>query len=91
MKLGYVHSLIDGIDYCRREKPEKVFIIGGGEIYHQAIGIADELIISHIKFEAEGEIYFPNIPSEDWDIVSRQDREKFEIVTYTRIHEQKQN
>ncbi len=38
---------------------EKVFIIGGGEIYKQSINLVDEMLISFMKFEAEGDVLFP--------------------------------
>jgi len=79
-----VHSLNDGIEYCKKVKPEKIFIIGGGEVYKQAIEIADEMIISYMKFDADGEINFPGITENDWEINSRDDREKYEVVKYTR-------
>ena len=82
------HSLNQSIDYCFKKKHEKIFIIGGGEIYKQAIPIADELIISHLKFEAEGEIKFPEIDYEEWQKISTEDRKQFEIVRYARLNGQ---
>ena len=79
-----VHSLSEGIEYCKITSPEKIFIIGGGEVYKQAIEIADQLIISNMNFDAEGEINFPKISENDWEEEYREDREKFEIVKYTR-------
>jgi dihydrofolate reductase len=78
------HSLDESIDYCKSQKFEKVFVIGGGQIYKQAIPIADEMILSFMKFEAEGEVKFPEIKSEIWHIVSTEEREKFEIKKYVR-------
>ena len=79
-----VYSLKEGMEHCKIANPEKLFVIGGGEIYKQAIEIADEMIISYMKFGAEGEINFPEISENNWEIASREDREKFEIVKYTR-------
>jgi len=79
-----VYSLKEGIEHCKIASPEKLFVIGGGEIYKQAIEIADEMIISYMKFDAEGEINFPEISENNWEVASRDDREKFEIVKYTR-------
>jgi dihydrofolate reductase len=78
------HSLEESINYCKSKKYEKAFIIGGGEIYKQAMLIADELILSFMKFEAEGEVKFPEIISETWQLLSTEDREKFEIKKYVR-------
>jgi dihydrofolate reductase len=78
------HSLDESIQYCKSQKFEKVFIIGGGQIYKQAMPIVDELILSFMKFEAEGEVKFPEIKSDTWQLVSTEDREKFEIKKYVR-------
>ncbi len=63
---------------------EKIFIIGGGEIYRQALQLADELILSFMKFEAEGEVKFPEIKNDIWQKVSLEDKEQFEIIRYVR-------
>lgn len=80
------HSLEDAVSYCKLKGEDKIFITGGGEIYRQSISLADEMIISYMKFDAEGEITFPDFSNDDWKIVSRDDREQFEIVTYKRKH-----
>lgn len=78
------HSLNEAIDYCRTLDTEKTFIIGGGEIFEQGIYLADEMIISHLDFEAEGEVYFPEIDEKFWKIESREKRNQFDIVRYIR-------
>jgi dihydrofolate reductase len=79
-----VHSLNEAIEHCKLLNKEKIFITGGGEIYKQSISIADEMIISHMKFEAEGEVKFPDIDMNEWYIDSKDNRDQFEIVTYKR-------
>jgi dihydrofolate reductase len=78
------YSLEESISYCESKKYENVFIIGGGKIYSQALLLADELILSFMKFEAEGEIIFPEIKTDVWKLVSTEDREQFEIRGYVR-------
>lgn len=79
-----VHSLNEAIGHCKLLNKEKIFITGGGEIYKQSISVADEMIISHMKFEAEGEVKFPDIDMNEWYIESKDNRDQFEIVTYKR-------
>ena len=79
-----VLSLNEAIEYCKSLNQEKIFITGGGEIYKQSISIADEMIISHMKFDAVGEVKFPEIDMNEWYIDSKDDREQFEIITYKR-------
>ena len=78
------HSLDEAINYCESKNTAKAFIIGGGQIYKQAISKADELILSFMKFVAEGEVKFPEINYEDWQQISSEDRERFEIRKYKR-------
>lgn len=80
-----LHSLEDAVEYCRRKSEKQIFIIGGGEIYRQAISLADEMIISVMKFEAEGEVKFPHFSKNLWKVVSTEDHEQFEIFRYERI------
>ncbi len=80
----FVLSLNEAIEYCKSLNKEKIFIAGGGEIYKQSISSADEMIISHMNFEAEGEVKFPEIDMNEWYIDSKDDREQFEIITYKR-------
>ncbi len=77
-------SIDEAIKYCKTLKPEKIFIIGGGEIYRQAILFVDEMIITFMKFEAEGEVKFPKINNDDWNIEKINDHELFEIFRYVR-------
>jgi len=78
------HSLQEAIEYCRTKNSEKAFIIGGGQIYNQAILFADKMILSFMKFEAEGDVKFPEINYNDWQVDSKEDREKFEIKRFVR-------
>ena len=83
-EIKFFHSLEESISYCTSKAHEKIFIIGGGEIFKQALLIANEMILSFMKFDAEGEVFFPEIISEKWQIVSTEDREQFEIRKYVR-------
>jgi dihydrofolate reductase len=83
------YSLKESLEYCLSLGQEKVFITGGGEIYKQAINIADEMILSFLNFDAEGEVYFPKIDMQIWKEESRDERNDFEIVRYVRIEKLK--
>lgn len=80
------HSLDESINYCKSKKYEKAFIIGGGNIYSQSMPIATEMILSFMKFEAEGEVTFPKIKPDTWQLVSTEDREQFEIRRYVKLN-----
>lgn len=50
---------------------EKVFVIGGGNLYHQAILLADRIIVSEVKASPYGDTYFPEIDNRCFKEVSR--------------------
>lgn len=77
-------SLEKAFNYCEKNNYEKIFVIGGGEIYSQAINLVDEMIISRMKFKAEGEVKFPTITETDWKVEKIMDRELFEVFIYRR-------
>ncbi len=83
-ELNIFYSLNDAIDYCKSLNVEKIFITGGGEIYKQSISMADEMIISYMNFDSEGEVEFPEFIVDDWEITNRDKRDQFEIVYYSR-------
>lgn len=77
-------SLEDAIDYCKKNNFEKIFIIGGAEIYKLALPIVNEMIISRMKFDAEGDVYFPKFDESEWIKEKIMDKELFEVYHYRR-------
>ena len=77
-------SLDKAIEHCKNINSERIFIIGGGEIYRQAITFVDEMIITFMKFEAEGDVKFPKINDGEWKRDKIKDHELFEIFRYLR-------
>ena len=56
-----VSSLDEALELC--SSSNEAFIIGGGEIYSQAINRVDKLYITHIEKEFKADTFFPEIPS----------------------------
>lgn len=77
-------SLEEAIDYCKSLNPEKIFIIGGAEIYKQSFDIVDEMIISYMKFDADGDVKFPEFDKQKWLAEKISDHDLFEIFRYVR-------
>jgi len=47
----------------------EVFIIGGGELYHQTLSMATRLLITHVDTEiADADTYFPEIDTEQYAV-----------------------
>ena len=70
-ELKVVGSLQEGIEVARRAMEQELFIIGGGEVYRQAMSLADRLYITEIKHQFEGDTYFPSFDRSEWQETSR--------------------
>ncbi|MFC3414390.1 dihydrofolate reductase [Algoriphagus hitonicola] len=81
----------DAFRFCNKLNVDKLFIIGGGEIYKQTLPLADELILTEVEAELEGDTYFPDFDPEDWKITfeeyhpaDEKHRYAFRFVDYER-------
>lgn len=61
----------------------QISVIGGGQIYALAIGLADELVLTEVDADIEGDTVFPAIDSNLWQKVSLSDPVKTEKDTHT--------
>ncbi|KAA1178882.1 dihydrofolate reductase [Rhizobium tropici] len=72
--IAVVHSLEEGIEaasrLARESDVDEICILGGGEIYRQAIGVADRLLITHVEADVEGDTAFPAIDPAIWQAES---------------------
>jgi dihydrofolate reductase len=62
------YSIEDAI--AKMKKGEENFIIGGGSIYKQFLPLADKLYITRVHQDFEGDVFFPEIKPEEWDLLS---------------------
>lgn len=73
------HSLEDALNRVKNDS--EVFIIGGGEIYKEAISKADKLYITRIHHKFDGDVFFPEIGKEWFEAINN-DFEKDEKNKY---------
>ena len=66
-----VHSLEEAV--AMFDKSEEVFIIGGAQIYAQALAVADRIYLTVIDKEYEGDTSFPEIDYSAWKEISREE------------------
>jgi dihydrofolate reductase len=67
----------------------QVFVIGGAELYAEALPLADELQVTEIDAEVEGDVFFPTWDRAEFDELSREehvsgDGVAFAFLTYAR-------
>ena len=74
------HSLTEAVEMF--DSSEEVFIIGGAQIYSQAMPIADRLYLTIIDKEYEGDSSFPEIDYNSWRQISCEKFERGEEFEY---------
>jgi len=64
------HCLQDALELADQqatiEAAEEVMVMGGGEIYTQAIDFAQRLYITEVKVDVEGDTRFPEFADSQW-------------------------
>lgn len=62
------HSIKEALALCNPE--EENFIIGGAEIYEQAMDVVEKIYFTLIYAEFDADAYFPPILNDLWQLVS---------------------
>lgn len=64
------HSLESCLNWYAGEEEKTVFIIGGGEIYRQALDLkcVDEMYITHVDAVYGADTFFPEFDEDKWTI-----------------------
>lgn len=75
-------SLEEAFNFCETKGFEKVFIIGGSQIFNEAISKADKIILSRMKFNSKGDKFFPEINSLHWFLTEAVEYWDFTLLTY---------
>lgn len=70
------HSLQEAI--AMAEGDEEIFIIGGAQIYAEALSVADRMYITRVERDYEGDTSFPEIDYSKWRLVSEERYERGE-------------
>lgn len=87
-------DLKDAISKAEETNCKEIFVIGGGEIYKQAILLADKIYITRVHAELEGDTFFPVINESEWSLVSNEDfpaDEKHKYAYSFQVWDKKQN
>lgn len=71
---------------CSPFNPKKIFIIGGADVYNQAINYAHKLVLTVFPCEKEADAFFPRF-GEEWVLAEEKvsTESNFVIQTYERI------
>lgn len=91
-----VNSLADALDQAEDlafiNGAEEVMVIGGAQIYTEALRKADRLYLTEVHAEVEGDAHFPEFDQADWQEQAREDFEaqapnpyNYSFVVYDKV------
>ncbi len=85
-----VHSLAEALHHAGLD--DAPLVIGGGEIFAQALPLAERLHVTWVEAEIEGDTHFPAWNPHDWRLVGEQrhradakNQYDFTFATYIRV------
>lgn len=85
-------SVEEAFIFCNKTDVERLFIIGGGQIYQETIDSCDVLEVTEVEATPEGDTFFPEIDLRIWKEVEREsfpadekNEYPFAFVTYKKI------
>jgi dihydrofolate reductase len=63
--------VVDSLEKALQVVPEfeDVYVIGGGEIYQQALAVSDKIELTRVHAEFDADTFFPKLNPEHWKIV----------------------
>jgi dihydrofolate reductase len=76
---------------AERRGAEEIMVIGGSDVFAEAMPLADRLEITHVHASPEGDVYFPAIDPKRWREIKREERDagpddsaSFAVAAYLR-------
>ena len=64
-----VQTVDAALALARKDDPPEIAVIGGGEIYRLFLPIADQIYLTEVDIEAEGDTVFPKLSADQWELV----------------------
>jgi dihydrofolate reductase len=84
-------TVVHSLEEVKQTKQEEIFVIGGAQIFEQALPLADRLYVTHIHETFEGDTFFPDFNEEEWKVVKQEQGMRdeknpyeFEFIVYER-------
>ena len=75
-------SLEDAIKAAAETDANEAFVIGGGEIFRQALPLTTRIVLTRVHTAIEGDAFFPELDPDSWEMEWHQDHEADEKHAY---------
>lgn len=63
-----VHSIDAAVEIAESQHETELFIIGGGEIYSQALPLCDAVLLTRVHAQPDGDAFFPAMDPGVWEL-----------------------
>lgn len=70
------------IEALAAHETKSIFVIGGADVYAQAMPLANRLEITRVDQDVDGDTFFPPIDESEWTETQRWERDGFTFLTY---------
>lgn len=77
-------SLASALEAAHHGGDDSPFVIGGAELYAQALPLATRLELTEVHETVEGDVYFPIYDPLAWQLTHREEHEGFAFASYVR-------
>lgn len=66
-------SLDAGIRLAEAAGEEELFVIGGGQVFAEALPLAQRIYLTRVQAEVDADVFFPEFDEAQWQLVSQRD------------------
>lgn len=70
------HTLEAALDLAA-EQPGETFVVGGTQIFEQAMPLATHQVLTEVHLEPDGDAHYPEFPADEWVETRREPRDGF--------------
>jgi aspartate aminotransferase len=77
-------SLEEARTRCQQAGAERMFVLGGAQVYRQALAIADEMVLTYIPEVVEADTFFPDWNPAEWRVVDSREEDGLSFMFYRR-------
>ena len=66
-------SFLDAVDYALKLTEREIFVIGGGEVYRQALSVSHKIYYTEVDTEiTDATVFFPELVDSEWKLLSEE-------------------
>ena len=81
------HSLEQALDLAA-EQPGETFVVGGTQIYEQALPLATHQVLTEVALSPEGDVHYPPFDRAEWVETQREEHDGYDFVWLSREPDQ---